>query len=49
MRTTQALALAALSLLLPATALADINESAAAFFEKDRTHWQKGQRTPETP
>lgn len=48
MRTTQALALAALSLLLPATALADINESAAAFFEKDRTYWQKGQRAPET-
>ena len=48
MRITQALALAALSLLLPATALADIEESAAAFFEKDRTYWQKGQSVPET-
>jgi hypothetical protein len=45
----QALALAALYLLINHTAArADIEESAAAFFEKDRTYWQKGQQAPDT-
>lgn len=48
MRMIQALALAALGLLLPATAKANIEESAAAFFQKDRDYWQKGQQAPET-
>lgn len=48
MRKPQAMALAALALLIPTAALADIEESAAAFFEKDRTYWQKGQQAPDT-
>ena len=47
MRKPQAMALAALALLIPTAALADIEESAAAFFEKDRTYWQKGQQAPD--
>ena len=47
MRKPQALALAALTLLIPTAALANIEESSAAFFEKDRTYWQKGQQAPE--
>jgi hypothetical protein len=48
MRKPQAMALAALALLIPTAALADIEESSAAFFEKDRTYWQKGQQVSKT-
>jgi hypothetical protein len=48
MRKPQAMALAALALLIPTAALAEIEESSAAFFEKDRTYWQKGQQVSKT-